>query len=56
MTEIVNSTLNRIDPELARNILFINQGKNNGRDIPMAEVRFKANEWAKKARMQSSKV
>jgi hypothetical protein len=30
---------------------IINQGKNNGRDIPMAGVRFTSNDWAKKDRM-----
>ena len=51
MAKIVESLFVRLDPELVGNILFINQGKNNGRDIPMAEVRFKSIEWAKKARM-----
>ena len=51
MAKIVGSLLERLDPELVGNVLFINQRKNNGRDIPMAEVRFKSNEWAKKARM-----
>ena len=51
MAKIVTEILNKIDLELSKNITFINQGKNNGRDIPMAEVRFSTNEWAKKARM-----
>jgi hypothetical protein len=51
MAKIVEALLIKLDPELVGNILFINQGRNNGRDIPMAEVRFKSIEWAKKARM-----
>jgi hypothetical protein len=43
MTGIVTSTLYKIDPNSANNF-FINQGKNNGRDIPMVEVRFNAND------------
>jgi hypothetical protein len=50
LSRIVSLVLNKLDPELAKHILFINQGKSNGRDIPMAEVRFTSTEWAKKAR------
>jgi hypothetical protein len=50
MAGIVTFILNTINPDLVKK-LFINQEKNNGRDIPMSEVRFKAIEWAKKARM-----
>jgi hypothetical protein len=51
LTEIVTNLLNRLDPEFANNILFINQGKNHGKEIPMVEVRLKSKELAKKARM-----
>ena len=50
MAEIVKTLLDKIDPALAKEILFINQGKSNGRDIPMAEVKFTSIDWAKKAR------
>ncbi len=49
MAAIVKSLLDIIDPDLNKEILFINQGKSNGRDIPMAEVRFSSTECAKKA-------
>jgi hypothetical protein len=51
--------LNKINPELANTILFINQGKSNRRDIPMAEVRFLISEWEKRPEwllLQSSKL
>jgi hypothetical protein len=40
MAEIVKNLLDKKDPVLTKEILSINQGKCNGRDIPMAEVKF----------------
>ena len=51
LMEVVTKLLNKIDPELEKNIAFINQGKNRGKEIPMVEVRFTSKEWAKKARL-----
>ena len=51
LSDIVTDLLNKIDPELAKNITFINQGKRLGRDIPMVEVRMTSKELSKKARM-----
>ena len=51
LMEIVTKLLDKIDKNLAKEIQFINQGRSNGRDIPMVEVRFSTAEAAKKARM-----
>jgi hypothetical protein len=40
MAGMVTLLLNRLDPELTKNILFITQGKRRGREILMVEVRL----------------
>ena len=40
LNKLVTETLKKVHPEFSGKILFINQGKQNGRDIPMVEVRF----------------
>ena len=51
LSDIVTGLLNKLDPELAKNVIFINQGKRVGIEIPMVEVRMTSKEFAKKARM-----
>ena len=43
---LVKTLLNRVAPGSPEGVLFINQGKANDRDIPMAEVRFRTKEMA----------
>jgi len=40
LSSLVIDTLKKISPEFDGKIGFINQGKNNGRDIPMVEVKL----------------
>ena len=47
---LVVDTLKKILPDFNGKLGFINQGKNNGRDIPMAEVKFETVEVATKIR------
>jgi len=40
LRELVISTIKKIKPDFDGKIGYINQGKNNGRDIPMVEAKF----------------
>ena len=51
LSDIITGLLNKLDPDLAKNVVFINQGKKVGIEIPMVEVRMTSRELAKKARM-----
>ena len=44
--QIVNNIVTEIDPDFKGKILFINQGRNSGRDIPMVEIRMDSKESA----------
>ena len=48
--DIVDELLNRIVPGSSEKIVFINQGRNLGKDIPMAEVKIDSREHALKIR------
>jgi hypothetical protein len=39
-------TIKRIQPDFSGSIVFVNQGKNNGRDIPMVEAKLNSIEAA----------
>ena len=43
---LVKALIERVAPGSPEGVLFINQGKANGRDIPMAEIRFRNREMA----------
>ena len=50
MRKIIDELLNKIVPGSSEKIVFINQGRNWGRDIPMAEVKLESREIAFKLR------
>ena len=50
LTKIVSGIFHDIDPDFKGKILFINQGRNSGKDIPMVEVRMESKEAAARIR------
>jgi len=46
LLQIVNKIVSDIDPDFKGKILFVNQGRNSGRDIPMVEIRMESKESA----------
>ena len=50
LDKMVADVLCRIDPEGKGNIIFIKQGRNEGRQIPMVEVRMESKEVARRIR------
>ncbi len=52
LNQIVSGIFKEIDPNFKGKILFINQGRNSGKDIPMLEVRMESKEAA--ARIQKA--
>jgi hypothetical protein len=50
LREIVTETIKSIKEDFNGKILFINQGKNNGRDIPMVEIKLESAEIASEIR------
>ncbi len=52
VNEMVGELLDKIVPESAKHLMFANQGRNRGRDIPMVEARLDSKEIAVKIRKQ----
>ena len=50
MREMVGAILNRIVPDSAEKITFIKMGRNNNREIPLAEVKMESRELAMEIR------
>jgi hypothetical protein len=46
LNQIVSGIFNEIDPSFKGKILFINQGRNSGKDIPMVKIRMESKEAA----------
>jgi hypothetical protein len=50
MAEMVGQVINKIEQGAAEKIIWINQGRKNAREIPMAEVRLESKELAHRIR------
>ena len=54
--DMIGEVLNKIEPGVASKIVWANQGRNNNRQIPMAEVKMESREAALKIRKKFSEM